>query len=224
MKNTIQLASPANRHILNKTFAHTNYCLKILKQYWGTLSAILLGVGSLIVSKYVAEYSYQTGLLELARQIGVLLIMGVVAVRISSALLHLFVFNVAAMPKDEVLLANLPCKNIVNDSPTYYLTLSFDGFITKINIAGAALFCAVPFELVNHHILEIISNEDKHHWYVFAKDMRMSLESEHNLKLRLLRTDNTVFYAQLNCLIVTTADNSRVIQISLTDFHSMFCA
>ena len=131
-------------------------------------------------------------------------------------------FNSTAMPK-EVLLEKLPGKNIVNSSPSYHLTLSFEGFITEINPTAAGLFCAEPIELVNHHVLEIISNEDRHHWYVFGKAMLKSLESEHNLKLTLLRTDNTVFYAQLNCLNVTTADNSRVIQISLTDIHSMFC-
>ncbi len=102
MENSIQLSLPANRHILNKIFAHTNYSVKVLKQYWalrtlhwGTASAILVGVGSLIVGEYVAEYSYRTGLLELAFQIGVLVIMGFVVVRISSAgsaLIYIYVF------------------------------------------------------------------------------------------------------------------------------------
>ena len=106
----------------------------------------------------------------------------------------------------------------------HYLTLSFDGFITEINPPCAALFGAVQHELVGCHILQLITLIDRNRWYLFCKSMLESLESEHNLNVSLLRTDNTVFHAKLNCLIVALADNSRVIRISLTHIHSMFYA
>jgi cytochrome b561 len=50
----------------------------VMLLHWGTVMAIFIGIGSMFIRDYVDEYSYQTLLLELHRQMGVVVLFGVV--------------------------------------------------------------------------------------------------------------------------------------------------
>jgi cytochrome b561 len=89
MKCSAQFFWQVNRQILENFFSlnktppittlKNHWSLILL--HWGTVMAILVGVGSIIIREYVEEYSYQTGLLELHRQMGVLVLL-FVAIRL----------------------------------------------------------------------------------------------------------------------------------------------
>ncbi len=97
------------------------------------------------------------------------------------------------------------------------LTITFDGFITEINPTGAAFFGTEPNELINSHFIELITPEDSERWYIAFRAMKLSLGKEHKLELSFQRSDNTVFTAQLSCMIVTTVDNDRMTRIKFND-------
>jgi len=78
----------AKKTYSRKTFSHNKTTITALKNHWavrllhwGTVMAILVGVGSIILRETVEEYSYQTKLLELHRQMGVLVLL-FVAIRL----------------------------------------------------------------------------------------------------------------------------------------------
>jgi cytochrome b561 len=60
---------------LNIASVKHHWAVKLL--HWGTVMALLVGIACMFIRDYIDEYKYQTLLLELHRQMGVLVLLGV---------------------------------------------------------------------------------------------------------------------------------------------------
>ena len=101
-------------------------------------------------------------------------------------------------------------------APVGYLTLSDAGMIAEANLTGAALLGIERKKLLGRRLAQFISGQDRDSWH---RHLSASLQQggKQNCELAMLRADASVFHAQMDCLHITTASNSRMARITFSD-------
>src|SRR5664280_2527452 len=107
--------------------------------------------------------------------------------------------------------------NLYEFAPVGYLTLSREGLIDEINLPGAALFGVKRKKLINRNFAALIAPEDSDRWHLLFMSMMQHEVEKLNFELMLQRSNDSVFHAQLNCLLVATDNKTPIIRITLTD-------
>ena len=101
-------------------------------------------------------------------------------------------------------------------APVGYLTLTREALIDEINLTGATLLGMERNQLLKHRFSALVANKDSDRWYLFFQHL-IQKNSEHDFELELHRGDNSQFDAQLHCRLITNADKSPTILVTLTD-------
>ena len=101
-------------------------------------------------------------------------------------------------------------------SPVGYLTLSDAGLIAEANLTGAALLGMERKKLLGHRFAQFVVSQDRDSWHrhFFAA---LQQGGKQSCELALVRADTSVFHAQMDCLHITTASNSRMARITFSD-------
>ncbi len=101
-------------------------------------------------------------------------------------------------------------------APVGYLTLTREGLIVEINLTGATLLGMDRNQLITHQFATLVTNKDGDRWYLFFQQL-IHNNAEHDIELELLRGNNSPFYAQLHCKLITDNDKFTTIRVTLTD-------
>ncbi|MFZ4539326.1 PAS domain S-box protein [Propionivibrio sp.] len=83
-------------------------------------------------------------------------------------------------------------------APVGYLTLTADGRIAEINLAGRMLLGVVLKKLLNRHFTIFVTDEDQDNWHRHFMSLKRD-GTQVKVELALRRGDGSVFHAQLNC-------------------------
>lgn len=105
-------------------------------------------------------------------------------------------------------------------APMGYLTLTRDGVIEEVNLAGASLLGGERDKLPGRAFLEFVTREDRERWRgQFAT--ALGSESRHGFELRLRRADGAVFQARLDCLVMARGGNPAALRVSVVDISEL---
>ena len=107
--------------------------------------------------------------------------------------------------------------NLYEFAPVGYLTLTHEGLIDEINLTGAALLGIKRKKLINRNFTVLVTPEDSDKWHLLFKSMMQHEEENLNFELMLRRSNNFIFHAQLNCLLVATDNQAPIIRITFAD-------
>lgn len=86
--------------------------------------------------------------------------------------------------------------DLYNLAPVGYFIVSREGRILETNLAGANLLKLARAALVKQPITRFIQKEDQDIYYLHRKEL-LATGLAHTCKLRMLKADGTVFWAQL---------------------------
>jgi len=84
-------------------------------------------------------------------------------------------------------------------APVGYLSLTGEGRISEINLAGALMLGEVRVKLVDSRFASHVLPEDAEHWRQFLRTVRQQ-HGRLSCELRLTRGHNHHFYARLDCV------------------------
>ncbi|HEX8987660.1 MAG TPA: response regulator, partial [Rhodocyclaceae bacterium] len=106
-------------------------------------------------------------------------------------------------------------------APVGYLTLTAEGFISRINLTGAAQLRMPREKLVGRRFASFVAPEDRDRWYRHWSGLRGGREQD-TAELALRRGDGTAFNAQIDCVrhrapTGAEADGAPEIRMALTD-------
>jgi len=107
--------------------------------------------------------------------------------------------------------------NLYEFAPVGYLTLTHEGLIDEINLTGAALLGIKRKKLINRHFTSLFTPKDSDRWHLLFMSMMRHEVEKLNFELRLRRSNNSVFHARLNCLLVVTDNKAPIIRITFAD-------
>ena len=107
--------------------------------------------------------------------------------------------------------------NLYEFAPVGYLTLTREGLIDEINLTGAALLGVKRKKLINRNFTTLITPEDIERWHLLFMSLIQHEIEKFNFELMLRRSNNFVFHAQLNCLLVATDNQAPIIRITFAD-------
>lgn len=100
-------------------------------------------------------------------------------------------------------------------SPLTYLTLDQHGLIQEINLTGAILFGIERQQLLQRRFADFIDSADTDRWHLFFAQQIKQKQRE-SLDLTLKKSDQSVFFVQLDCLPILNEDGLKF-RIALTD-------
>ncbi|SPF34250.1 putative Diguanylate cyclase [Candidatus Desulfosporosinus infrequens] len=101
-------------------------------------------------------------------------------------------------------------------APVAYCTISEKGLITETNLAATNLLGVVRGALCKQPISQIILKEDQYIYYLFRKKLNDTGKPQ-ECELRMIKIDETVFWAHLVAIVVHDTDGAQVCRIALTD-------
>jgi len=107
-------------------------------------------------------------------------------------------------------------------APVGYLTLTPEGLITEINLAGANFLGIERKQILQKSFTSFVAREDQDRWVQHYARMsesegQKSFAFELDLELALKRSDNTLLHAQLNCMYHRSVSSGLMIRVALTD-------
>ncbi|MDP1524953.1 MAG: PAS domain S-box protein [Rhodocyclaceae bacterium] len=107
-------------------------------------------------------------------------------------------------------------------APVGYLTLTPQGLITEINLAGANFLGMERKKVLQKSFTSFVAREDQDRWVQHYSRMsesegQKSFAFELDLELALKRSDNTLLHAQLNCMYHRSVSSGLMIRVALTD-------
>ena len=104
-------------------------------------------------------------------------------------------------------------------SPIGYLSLATtDGLITDINLTAAQLLGVPRAKLSQRRFAQFVADTDKDRWYrLFLIIKADTIGIKHSFELLLQRGDESLFYAQLDCLLRADAGNPPTVRIAITE-------
>jgi PAS domain S-box-containing protein len=106
--------------------------------------------------------------------------------------------------------------NLYEFAPVGYLTLSADGLITEINLAGIKLIGMGRMDLLQKRFAALVVAEDLDRWNRLFLNVK-KLAGTDRVELAMQRHDGTVFQAQLDCERQKVGADDTAIRIALTD-------
>lgn len=109
-------------------------------------------------------------------------------------------------------------------APVGYLTLSPEGLISEINLAGANFLGIERKKVLQKSFTSFVAREDRDRWVQhysrmseFDGQKSFAFDLDLDLELALKRSDNTILHAQLNCTYHRTVSSGLTIRVALTD-------
>lgn len=107
-------------------------------------------------------------------------------------------------------------------APVGYLTLTAEGVITEINLAGANFLGMERRTILQKSFTSFVAREDQNRWIqhhsrISTHDRQKDFAFDLDLELTLKRSDNAILHAQLNCTYHQSAAGGQVIRVALTD-------
>ncbi|WP_394754015.1 diguanylate cyclase domain-containing protein [Crenothrix sp.] len=107
-------------------------------------------------------------------------------------------------------------------APIGYLTLTLEGIIIEINLAGATLLGVERKKLINRHFARFVAEQDQVAWYrLFQGMMRHSAQENQHFDLLLKRNSTSPFHAHFDCLRRESKNTSPVLRLALTDISPL---
>jgi PAS domain S-box-containing protein len=101
-------------------------------------------------------------------------------------------------------------------APVGYLTLSYEGMLSEINLTGAALLGVDRNKLPHHRFASFVVPESRDRWNRLFVGVLKHVERQ-SCDLLLQRGDNSAFHAHLDCLRLAKDGKPPVVRITLTD-------
>lgn len=83
-------------------------------------------------------------------------------------------------------------------APAGYLTISREGLIFDVNLAGAAMLGVERKKLIQQHFVQFVATEKQDCWHLFLLSVLHDSEQQ-GCELILKRGDGSVFHARLDC-------------------------
>ncbi|MBV5330667.1 MAG: PAS domain S-box protein [Chlorobium sp.] len=103
-----------------------------------------------------------------------------------------------------------------NLAPVGYLTISQAGLILEVNRTAASLLGTAQSVLVNQPITHFILKEDQDLYYLYSKNQFKTNEPQ-ECDVRMVREDDSVFWARLRAIAAQDADGTPVCRVVLSD-------
>jgi diguanylate cyclase (GGDEF)-like protein/PAS domain S-box-containing protein len=100
-------------------------------------------------------------------------------------------------------------------APVGYLTLTGQGLISEVNLAGARLLGEERKKVLQRRFARFVTSENIERYDRLFASM-MQHDEQQACELALRRGDGSVFHAQLDCLRVAAGDKPPVVRIALT--------
>jgi len=101
-------------------------------------------------------------------------------------------------------------------APVGYLTVSEKGLILEANLTAATLLGIRKSNLANHPLSRFISKEDQNIYYLHRKQL-FETGDHQKCELRMLKKDETAFWALLTMTVVQDAEGAPKFHIIITD-------
>ena len=101
-------------------------------------------------------------------------------------------------------------------APVGYITVNEEGRVQQANLTTAKLLRLARRTLIHQPITQLIFAKDQDRYYLLRKDALRTLEPQ-SCDLRLVRADDTLFWANLLVIAVACDDGAPVLRMVLTD-------
>lgn len=101
-------------------------------------------------------------------------------------------------------------------APVGYITISRHGLILEVNLTFATMLGFVRQSLIKQSFTKYILPEDQDTYYIFQKDS-LTKEAAQVCELRLLKQDNTYFWARIAVLNVSDENDVQTVRMIVSD-------
>jgi two-component system, chemotaxis family, sensor kinase Cph1 len=112
--------------------------------------------------------------------------------------------------------------DLYNFAPDGYFTLNKDGLILEVNLAGASLLGVERRDLYENAFIRFIAPDYRNQFHQYLSKFEKSINNKHAMEIKLLRYDNSSFYAHLEAICIS--DNNghfKEFRISVTDITEL---
>ena len=107
-------------------------------------------------------------------------------------------------------------------APICYATLGRENLISEINLTGCALLGVDRSNLINRRFSKFVSLQDRERWdRLFVGMMLEENFEKQSFDLAMVRADQTIFYAHLDCVRKYSAEAQPILRIALTDISEL---
>ncbi len=101
-------------------------------------------------------------------------------------------------------------------SQVAYLTATSAGLIAEINVTAAEMLGVDHSESLGKQFVQLVVANDRERWRCFVVDIMQHKQKKH-IELMLQHADDAAFSVQLNCLPLTSAQQTPMLAITVTD-------
>jgi len=101
-------------------------------------------------------------------------------------------------------------------APVGYLSLSHEGRIAAINLAGADLLGENRSALLHRHFTHLVAPVDQDRWHRHFEDALQQVSSQ-TLDIMMERANGSVFTAQVDTRVASSDDEPSSLRLTLTD-------
>jgi PAS domain S-box-containing protein len=105
-------------------------------------------------------------------------------------------------------------------APVGYFTITWGGVILECNLTGAKLFDVPRKKLINRLFAQFIADQEKDAWHRFFCLARQSADKQ-SFETQIRRTDDSSFYAQIDCLRIELDGELPIFRLALSDISSL---
>jgi len=105
-------------------------------------------------------------------------------------------------------------------APVGYVTLSEKGLILEANLTAARLLGVAQRALINKPISRLILKDDQNIYYLHLTQL-IETGVPQSCELRMVKKDNTAFWAQLNATATQDAKGETVCRIAISDINTL---
>ncbi|CAD6880935.1 Two-component system sensor histidine kinase [Methylomonas albis] len=107
-------------------------------------------------------------------------------------------------------------QHLYDCAPFAYLTLNPDHFISEINLTAANLLGVDSQFLIGRHFPTLLADQSRDFWERYMLHIQQSGENQ-SCELQLRRSDDSLFHAKLDCLLLADTCQQPELRIALTD-------
>ncbi len=108
--------------------------------------------------------------------------------------------------------------DLYNFAPDGYFTLDKDGIILDVNLAGATMLGVGRRYLYNTAFIRYIAPDYRNQFHHHLLEFQKNADIKHNTELKLLKMDNSSFYAHLETMSIQYSDGFlKEYRVAVTD-------
>jgi PAS domain S-box-containing protein len=101
-------------------------------------------------------------------------------------------------------------------APIGYLTINRDNFITEINLTAAALLGVNRKQLIGCRFPTVVADQSRDCWHRHFMHLQQ-YGGNQSCELQMQRSDDSVFHARLDCLLIVDGSSKPELRIALAD-------